>query len=55
MRTAEKQVEYGLKAIQNKEDVKGVKGPSVVGILPSFNQVRGKVLRYVYMISWGRF
>ena len=43
MQTAEKQVEYGLKAIQNGEDVKGVKGPSVVGILSSFDQVRGKI------------
>ena len=39
VRTAQKQVEYGLRAIQKGEDVKG---PSVVGILPSFDQVRGK-------------
>ena len=42
VRTAQKQVEYGLRAIQKGEDVKGVKGLSVVGILPSFDQVRGK-------------
>ena len=41
VRTAEKQVEYGLRAVLKGEDVKGVKGPSVVGILPSFDQVRG--------------
>ena len=55
IRTAEKQVEYGLEAIQNGEDVKGVKGASAVGILPSFDQVSGKILRYVYMICRGRF
>ena len=49
MRTAEKQVEYGLEAIQNGEDVKGEKGPSIVGILPSFDQVRDKILRYVFV------
>ncbi len=43
MRTAEKQVKYGLQAIDVEDAVKGVKGPSVVGILPSFNQVQGKI------------
>ena len=57
MRSAAKQVEYGLKAIHEGDDVKGVKGPSIVGILPSFNQVQGKLYAiritriYVYS-SW---
>ncbi len=52
VRTAEKQVEYGLRAIQKGEDVKGVKGPSVVGILPSFDQVRGKVFWYIKVLIY---
>ncbi len=42
----------GLRAIQKGEDVKGVKGPSVVGILPSFDQVRGKVFWYIKVLIY---
>jgi hypothetical protein len=53
MRTAAKQAQYALKSIRKNEVVKGVKGPSVIGILPTFDPVRGVAVDYMHCVCLG--
>ena len=53
MCTAENQIRYGLEAVGSCGDVKGVKGPSVIGVLPSFDQVRGVAVDFMHCVCLG--
>lgn len=52
-RTKRKQMQYTLQSIRNSEVVKGVKGPSVTGILPTFDPVRGIAVDYMHCVCLG--
>ena len=52
-RTKRKQMRYTLKSIRENEAVKGVKGPSIIGILPTFDPVRGVAVDYMHCVCLG--
>ena len=52
-RIKRKQMQYALKSITKNEPVKGVKGPSVIGILPTFDPVRGVAVDYMHCVCLG--
>ncbi|XP_028418236.1 uncharacterized protein LOC114543472 [Dendronephthya gigantea] len=52
-RTKRKQMRYTLQSIEENVVVKGVKGPSVIGILPTFNPVRGVAVDYMHCVCLG--
>ena len=47
---ATKQLQYALKSIDKNEVVKGVKGPSVISMLPSFDPVRGVAVDFMHCV-----
>ena len=53
LHTAESQIEYGIDATTSADVVKGVKGPSVIGVLPSFDQVRGIAVDFMHCVCLG--
>ena len=53
LRTAENQIEYGIDATTSADVVKGVKGPSVIRVLPSFDQVRGIAVDFMHCVCLG--
>lgn len=53
MRTADKQLEYSVKALEKGSDVKGVKGPTIIGILPTFDLVRGVAVDFMHCVCLG--
>ena len=52
-RTKRKQMQHALKSIYKNEPVKGVKGSSVIGILPTFDPVRGVAVDYMHCVCLG--
>lgn len=53
MRTATKQVKYAIKSVDKNGKVKGVKGPSVISILPTFDPVRGIAVDFMHCVCLG--
>ena len=53
MRSATKQLQYALKSTDKNEVVKGVKGASVISMLPSFDPVRGVAVDFMHCVCLG--
>lgn len=53
MRTATKQVKYAIESVDENEVVKGVKGPSIISILPTFDPVRGIAVDFMHCVCLG--
>ena len=53
LRTSENQAKYAIRAEQLKEAVKGVKGPSIVDLLPTFDMVNGFTPEYMHSVCQG--
>ena len=54
MRTAEKQATYALQATP-KEPIRGVKGMTIVDLLPTFDTVKGIAADYMHSVCQGNF
>ena len=53
VRTADKQLEYSVRALEKGSDAKGVKGPTIIGILLTFDLRRGVAVDFMHCVCLG--